>query len=258
MLGGVQKGGTTTLHALMSQLVGLAPPADGRKELHFFDDETRDWSAPDYAALHAAFDGQDADSIWFESTPVTLYWPPCLERVKAYNPDMKFVFIFRDPVLRAFSQWAMQWNERSEKLPFSEALAAEIRLGDPQADVVRRQRNYLRRGLYAKQLERARRLFDPAQMLLLSIDELAADPAAVLARVAAFTGTSLPDEPRLDFHLNARAAMELPSRLGEHDVALLAEHLAADTGRFAALSGINVSQWLSDPRRHGREGGSPA
>ena len=28
-----------------------------RKEVHFFDNETLDWSAPDYASLHSEFDG---------------------------------------------------------------------------------------------------------------------------------------------------------------------------------------------------------
>ena len=49
---GVQKGGTSTLAVTLNQhrLVCQAPD----KERHYFDDETVDWSAPDYARDYTA------------------------------------------------------------------------------------------------------------------------------------------------------------------------------------------------------------
>lgn len=50
---GVQKAGANALHGVLSRNSGICMPVG--KELHFFDDETRDWSAPEYDHLHAAF-----------------------------------------------------------------------------------------------------------------------------------------------------------------------------------------------------------
>lgn len=246
LVGGTQKSGTTTLHHLISQLEGLVPPPD-KKELHFFDDESVDWTAPDYGPLHDPFEGWQTDAIWYESTPITLYWPPCLERVRAYNPDMKFIFIFRDPVHRAYSHWAMQWLRGWEDLPFSAAVAAEderLAAAAFPADAAWRRKSYLRRGLYGRQLERALRMFDREQMLLLRFDDLVADPGTVLQKVADFTGTAMPDAPNLALHVNGRPNTRLPSALTEADIAFLSERLREDTARFAALSGLDVSGWL--------------
>ena len=49
---GVQKGGTSTLAVTLNQHRLVCQPPD--KERHFFDDETVDWSAPDYARDYTA------------------------------------------------------------------------------------------------------------------------------------------------------------------------------------------------------------
>ena len=55
---------------------------------------------PDYAPLHAAFPATDARPRG-EATPIYVYWPGCLERIAAYDPAMKLVLLFRDPIERA-------------------------------------------------------------------------------------------------------------------------------------------------------------
>lgn len=64
---GVQKGGTTSLHAYFREHPALLPPS--RKETHSFDDESQDWAAPDYAALDAFFPGDDGSRTRFDITP---------------------------------------------------------------------------------------------------------------------------------------------------------------------------------------------
>jgi hypothetical protein len=57
-IGGVQKGGTSALHAYLARHPDLCPPP--RKELHFFDDETRDWRWPCGGALDRLAPGMAA------------------------------------------------------------------------------------------------------------------------------------------------------------------------------------------------------
>ena len=50
VIAGVQKGGTTALFDYLGDYPDLA--LSEVKEVHFFDDETQDWAAPDYGAYH--------------------------------------------------------------------------------------------------------------------------------------------------------------------------------------------------------------
>ena len=117
LIGGVQKGGTTALFRYLQDIPSLSLASV--KEAHFFDDETTvDWTAPDYAPYHALFDPFDGRPRG-EATPIYLYWPNCLERIARYNPAMKLVFLFRDPVERAWSQWKMEYARGWESEPFA-------------------------------------------------------------------------------------------------------------------------------------------
>ncbi|ESZ37776.1 sulfotransferase family protein [Mesorhizobium sp. L2C066B000] len=102
IVGGVQKSGTTSLFGYLSQHPQLATPSV--KEMHFFDDETQNWTEPDYRKLGSFFSDDAGRGIGFDVTPIYLFWPPSLERIKRYNPAIKLVFIFRDPIERAWSQ----------------------------------------------------------------------------------------------------------------------------------------------------------
>jgi hypothetical protein len=75
IIAGVQKGGTTALFDYLSDEPGLA--LSRVKEVHFFDDETLDWSRPDYGAYHAQF-GPPDNRPRGEATPIYLYWPNSL------------------------------------------------------------------------------------------------------------------------------------------------------------------------------------
>src|SRR5580698_9894961 len=120
IIAGVQKGGTTSLFRYLQNHPQLQPPQ--QKELHFFDEESIDWSKPDYQLLHNAFGPADEKRKAFEATPIYLFWPPALSRIKSYNPGIKLIFLFRDPIERAWSNWKMEIVRGRETLPFTVAI----------------------------------------------------------------------------------------------------------------------------------------
>src|SRR4051794_32404621 len=83
---GVQKAATSTLRSLLVQHPAVARTR--KKELHFFDDESRDWDRPDYSR-YAAKRTSDNQTVACDATPVYLFWPPALPRMRAYSPDMR-------------------------------------------------------------------------------------------------------------------------------------------------------------------------
>ncbi len=187
IISGVQKGGTTALYYFLREHPRLFLPET--KELHFFDNERVDWSAPDYDGLyHAHFAEAPAGAVCGEATPIYAFWPPAMQRMCAYNPRMKIILSLRDPVARAYSQWRMETVRGFETLPFSEAIrGGRLRLTQaaPLANIGRVY-SYVERSLYAAQLARVFEKFPRRQVLLLSHDELRRDHTAVLDKICDF------------------------------------------------------------------------
>lgn len=185
LVAGVQKGGTTALFDYLSEHPDLCLPAC--KEVHFFDDESQDWARPDYAAYHARF--QDcAGAIRGEATPIYIYWPDSLERIAAYNPAMKLILVFRDPVERAWSHWRMETARGAETRPFSWCIreGRERVSANPHPAGAHRVHSYVERGFYGAQLAHALTLFPRQQLLCLRSEDLLAEPGLILRQVCDF------------------------------------------------------------------------
>lgn len=239
LIGGVQKGGTTALfeHLRAHQSLQLA----ACKEVHFFDREGDvDWSSPDYGLYHGAFDPPDG-RVRGEATPIYLYWPGSLERIRAYDPGMRLIFLFRDPVERAYSHWKMEAARGFDDAPFAWAIReGRGRVDDPAARGHHRVFSYVERGFYAAQLDRAFALFPRNNILLLDSGDLAARPDEVLETVCRFVGV-----PRFDARQGPLRANVGPEAgrfppLAEEDRRHLRDLYAEDQTRFAQMTGLTL------------------
>lgn len=238
---GVQKGGTTSLFGYLKQHPALSAPC--RKELHVFDDETMDWRSPDYGPIDHCFAAVD-DAIRFEITPIYCFWPPAIPRIKAYNPEARLIFLFRDPFDRAWSQWCMEYARGWETLPFDIAIRqGRGRLaGLAPTDPPQRIFTYLERGCYGAQVQRALANFPPAQMLFLRSEDLRERHMETLQEIARFLGIPpFPDLPVLLEHTRPRH--DYPSVPTEQDKAYVADLLREDMGIFRTLTGIDAHAW---------------
>ncbi|HEY8618097.1 sulfotransferase domain-containing protein [Phenylobacterium sp.] len=235
IVAGVQKGGTTALFDYLGDEPGLALPRV--KEVHFFDDEAQDWSRPDYAAYHAHWDAA-AGRPMGEATPIYIYWPNCLERIRAYNPAMKLILLLRDPVQRAWSHWRMEYARGAETKPFAWCIREgrqRLFAGEPWGH--HREFSYVERGFYGEQVERLFELFPREQVLILEAEDLRSQPGPVLAQVRAFIGAPPgPDPTPREVHVGRQ--MEYPSRLTAEDVDFLRQLYARDMARLRELTGI--------------------
>lgn len=239
---GAQKGGTTSLHAHFRDHPDLADPKV--KELHFFDNESINWSAPDYGKLHAFFAGAREGGIRYDITPIYMFWPGALERIAAYNPDARLIFLFRDPFERAFSHWAMEWARKAEQLPFADAIrSGRARLaGLPNYARAWRVYSYLERGLYGRQVEHALTIFPQHQLLFLRSEDLRSDHGRVLEKISQFL--DLPGFPPSEArNEHVRAEIDYPASPTEDDKHHVAAFVARDLERFARLTGLDISQW---------------
>jgi len=240
ILGGVQKSGTTALSRYLEDLPGLHLQPT---EIHFFDDEVGvDWAAPDYGAYHRRVGGSDL-TLRGDSTPIYLYWPNSLERIRAYAPNIKLIFIFRDPIERAWSQWRMEYARGLETEPFAWCIReGRERLAHSETPGFHRVHSYVERGFYGSQVDRLLPLFDLDQILFLRSEDLEHDAGSVLARICDFIGAPAPVgqiTPRRE-RVGAQVG---GAAMTSEDMSMLRRIFDPEMDAFTDLTGLQVARW---------------
>jgi hypothetical protein len=248
MIAGVQKAGTTALFRYFLGHPDLAGASV--KETHFFDDETTlDWSAPDYDRYHKFFPLENERKLWFEATPAYIYWPRSLERIRDYNPDVRLILLFRDPIERAWSHWCMQHARGIDTLDFQSAIRRGRSRLRSHVATPREWRvfSYVERGFYADQVAHVRSLFSREQVLFLPSEHLLRDPERTLRGITTFLGIS-PFRSVQAEKVNVRAKVPYPSICRSDDITYLREIYAAGLSRFETVTDIDASGWLTRSR----------
>lgn len=196
---GAQRAGTTTLARYLQEHedIFMAPC----KEVHFFDRVDapgHDWGGVRARQEYESFFAQHAvEPVVGETTPVYMYLPEVAERIKAYNPAMKLLFLLREPGERAVSQFRHERQLGREILPMWLAFLAEpLRLRMAQGDLRNRsslrRHSYCDRGHYATQIRRCLEHFPREQMLFLRSEQLFGEHLNCLENIFAFLGVPLP------------------------------------------------------------------
>lgn len=195
LVGGTEPAGTNQLFALLQEHPRICLPVAMQPEPNFFSKRIEYDRGAEY--YHQRFFGHACgQSIVGEKSGRYLWHELAAERIQAYNRDMKLIFLLRDPVDRAYSNYRFNCLNGLETLRFEDALAAEgercaSMSGDPRWSDIQ-PFAYFDKGLYARQLRRYFERFDRRQILLLDNRELRSRPAAVRGEVLRFIG--LPDD----------------------------------------------------------------
>lgn len=240
VVGGVQKGGTTSLDLLLREHPAIGMPST--KEPHWFDDDERfAGGPPDPGPYHALWGPALVSRLCGDVTPAYLWWPGAAERIRAYHPAMKWIVLLRDPAARAYSHWNMQRTRGREPLPFEDAIAAEAERLRTGAPAERRRYSYVDRGFYARQLARLGSIFPREQVLVLRSEALRQAPADTAEAIAAFLGVvSFDALPDLDAHAGDYEE-PLPPHLRER----LAATYAKDIAELERMLGWDLADWRS-------------
>jgi hypothetical protein len=183
---GAQKCGTTSLHTYLEAHPAIYLPEG--KETKFFADDARYAKGVEYYQQHW-FSGIKAGQLVGEVDPDYMYFDAALDRMADILDikSTKFLFVFREPVSRAFSHYLMTYRRGLDPLSFEEAIAAEparIRKGYYE----RLHYSYMDRGYYYRQVMRFLERVDREQMLFILTEDLAKDADRVMTEVFQFLG----------------------------------------------------------------------
>lgn len=210
---GAQKCGTTALYLYLCKHPDVLPAR--RKEIDFFNQEKLyrrgvNWYRTQFPLPRHLGEG----GITLDSTPSYIYYRKTPRRIYEYNPHAKMILLLRDPVERAYSAWNMfrkihkrgrfpyfygwfqldpavregmrRLLERAEYPSFEEAVREEINNDLSEGSLP--EPSFVRRGLYAEQIEQYFNYFDRDQIMIIDSRRLRRETTRTLADIAAFVG----------------------------------------------------------------------
>lgn len=212
---GVQKAGTSSLHALLARHPQLLLPV--QKETKYFL-RVAEPDYDDYFAMLSRGRNDGGATAFGEVDPEYLFVPGVDSKIAQFRPDARIIILLRDPIARAYSHYWMIRKRGQERLEFAEALEAEpARISRSLDDLVRF--SYLARGRYVEQLHRLFAHFPQPQVLILPSALFRSDPSAFVASVLSHIGVSLQDglEMSVEEHPGRVARSETISRVLHSD-----------------------------------------
>jgi hypothetical protein len=268
---GAMKAGTTTYHHHLAEIGAVFIPDH---EVKFFSNDAA--YARGLGAYEQMFASADATRVVGERTTTYSYVPSVPKRIHRHLPAVKLVWMFREPVSRAYSNYWHSVNAGSERLGFEEAVARE-------PERIKRDifRGYVQRSLYAEQVERYLEYFPRENMLFLLFEEFIRDPSTAVNRTLNFLGvdhvvgavapkhshrTYAPQSLRVQWlarkAFGKRKPFRLVSRLNRQNVsgyprmsdqvrAELKERFRDPNRRLAQVTGLDLGAW--DTTRAGTE-----
>lgn len=170
MLIGAQKCGTTSLAGQLAEHPEVC--FCDIKEPGYFQ-QAEDWRAglDEYHRLYSPQNGQ----ICGEGSTMYTFLPEYTDtflRIHAYNPDVKLIYMMRQPVERIVSHYTHNFVRKIETQPPEIAT-----ISDPV---------YINRSRYSVQIRPYLELFGSDNILLLIFEEYIADQISMLKRIASF------------------------------------------------------------------------
>lgn len=197
---GTQKAGTTSLYYYLKQHPSIY--FSEVKEVNYFAiDEFYKRGVKYY---HSFFPRHKNQKIVASAYVHMLPNPKCPERVKEYNPDMKFIVMLRDPMKRAISayKYAIQNHWEKEDISFTKAFELEterLNSDNPNYDIT-----YFYDGLYYKHLSNWMNYFPKENFLIIKDTELKNSPDKVLSSIFEFL--NIDKNQTVDFSKNYNEA----------------------------------------------------
>ena len=225
---GAQKSGTTWLHARLREHPSLFLPEE--KERHYFD-----WNFHQPLAAYAQEFRTAGNRIAGEITPGYAILPDDrIEFIARVMPDLRIIYLMRDPVERAWSQVVMNAVEIDGEDPAAMDDACWLRLlGE---DRVRH------RGDHAAVLDAWSRRIPPDRMLLGWFEEITDAPGELLARIHEFLGVEH-RRPERSGVVRPGAGVPMPPGVREGLVEMLRPELSALADRYEGRCRDWFARW---------------
>jgi len=189
LIGGVARSATTWLCRALDTHQQVYLPKPFTPEPKFFSRDKEYAKGMDYYCQKWFATAQDG-LLRGEKSTSYLETSGCAERIHTHLPNVKLIFLLRDPVERAFSNYLWSKQNGLESETFETALELEQKREASLPENLREARPYayFARGLYAQLLEPFFNFFPHERVLCLKMEDIGRDPNAFMQRLFVFLG----------------------------------------------------------------------
>lgn len=167
---GAQRAGTTWLYHCLKEHPEVFMPEV--KELRFFNYNYEE-GLESYGRF---FEGAEFTEVRGEVTPDYYRQEYALRRIKKHLPNVKLIFVLRNPIDRAYSQYELYHGTEYKELSFEQTY--------------KQYPDIIEWGMYGKHLDAIYELFPKENLLILEYDLLQGNPEAFLQQVFGFLGVA--------------------------------------------------------------------
>lgn len=186
---GAMKCGTSTLHEQLAMRSGVFM-SEPKEPKFFSDDAEFDRGIEWYESLFA---GATTRQLCGESsthyTKLPTY-PLAATRMLEHLPDVKLIYLMRDPIDRMVSQYVHEWTEREVTEPFTQA--------------IQRHERFISYSCYAHQLRPYLECYGADRILPVAFERMLRCPDEEFERVCRFIGDPTPAPPKWHDELPAQ------------------------------------------------------
>ena len=233
---GAMKSGTSSLRDMLRQ----HPDVDlYRGEIHYFDklelfEKGTDW-------YHEHFDlGRGSEVLHGDKSPSYSLDPEAPARIHAYNPEARIIWIFRNPVKRAVSNFHHGKKRNQDALSLEESLSQAEELAAKNSPAAY---------LYRSQYERHRASFAPyfpeERNYILIFEELLADPEAEVKKLLQWLRLTSDIQLELPHSNEGRPVIKRKFPVAAETVTRLEALLAPTVAAIEARLGREIAAWRS-------------
>jgi hypothetical protein len=243
VIGGAPRSGTTFLCELLSKHPGIyvARP--------FIPEPKVCLLAPDADAdvaerYHTLFAPGPAGARRIEKTSYYFENAEARARLARIVPQGRFVFILREPVARAWSNWLRTRAQGLETLGFAEAIAAEGRRASPlpPPQAYARPFDYMARGCYGTLAQAWIAAVGRERLRFYVLEAALAEPERFVQDLQEFVGVApLPWAALSTGRINASA--DTSEAIDPALAHTLKERIRPEVERLVAVTGVDVSAW---------------
>jgi hypothetical protein len=158
------------------------------KEVHYFSLE--DLHSRGISYYHSFFNHCKGEKIVASADTYLLIDYDAIERIFAYNPEMKLIVLLRDPVERAFSSYnySVNYGYHEPYPAFLDSIQRESEI-EKETNIIRRNNlGHFYGSLYHKHLDKWVTVFGKKQVLVLTTNMLGEEGTSLAPALEAFLG----------------------------------------------------------------------
>lgn len=199
---GAGRAGTTTLCEFLSKQPRVC--FSNIKEIAYFSINDQYKRGEDY--YHSFFDHYRNEPVVASADTYLLMDYQAIERIYAYNPQMKFIIMLRNPVDRAYSSYnySVHYGHHKVYSSFLTSIEKEENIAQETHIVTRNNLGHFYGSLYYQHLSVWMSKFPKNQFLLIKLDDFVKNGTLVANQLSNFLGTDitfeLPDSKKLNAH----------------------------------------------------------